>query len=184
MALTPSNMLPLGTALPPFMLLDTISVKMLAAANIIGQKATVIMFICNHCKYVKHINQEMVKIVNEFSPLGVNFAGISSNDIKAYPEDAPEMMKQRAEELGYTFPYLYDETQAVARTFDAACTPEFYVFDTHHKLVYRGRMDGSSPGNEIPVSGNELRGALQATLAGQFVSEIQFPGMGCNIKWN
>ena len=183
MALTPSNMLPLGTTAPDFELIDTISGEKYKLRNDKTSKATVVMFICNHCKYVKHINAQIVQIVDKFSPKGVQFIGISSNDPEAYPEDSPENMKIRAKELGYQFPYLFDETQEVARAFEAACTPEFYVFDEQLKLVYRGRMDASTPGNNEPNNGAELRGALRAILAGDFVSEIQYPGMGCNIKW-
>lgn len=183
MALTESNMLPIGTQAPDFNLPDTISGKMVSLEDLKSEVATVVMFICNHCKYVKHINEELVKIVTKFQEKGVLFAGISSNDIENYPEDAPEEMKKRAAELGYTFPYLFDESQEVAKAYDAACTPDFYIFDKNLKLVYRGRMDGSSPGNGVPVTGNDLRGALRAVVAGDFVSEIQYPSMGCNIKW-
>ena len=183
MAKTESSMLPLGTIAPVFSLPDTVSGETLSLESLKGQKATVIMFICNHCKYVKHVNAEIVSVAKKFSELGVSFVAISSNDIVEYPEDAPEQMKLKAAELGYTFPYLYDETQDVAKAYDAACTPDFYVFDTDLKLVYRGRLDGSSPGNEVPITGTDLRGALRAVVAGEFVSEIQYPSMGCNIKW-
>ncbi len=183
MSLTPSNMLPVGTIAPEFSLPDTISGEIITLNELKSDNATVIMFICNHCKYVKHLNAEIVKIASEFQPLGVKFVGISSNNIENYPEDTPDIMKVRASELGYTFPYLYDETQETAKAYEAACTPDFYIFDKDLKLVYRGRLDASSPGNGIPVTGNDLRGALRAVIAGQFVSEIQFPSMGCNIKW-
>lgn len=183
MAKTESTMLPLGTLAPSFTLTDTVSGAHLNLESLKGEKATVVMFICNHCKYVKHINAELVSIAQKFSEKGVSFIAISSNDIVEYPEDAPEEMKVKAAELGYIFPYLYDESQEVAKAYDAACTPDFYVFDAELKLVYRGRMDGSSPGNEVPVTGADLRGALRAVVAGDFVSEIQYPSMGCNIKW-
>lgn len=183
MALTKSNMLPIGTKAPDFTLPDTISGQELSLNDLKSDVATVVMFICNHCKYVKHVNSELVKIVEKFKEKGVVFIGISSNDIENYPEDAPEEMKKKAAELGYTFPYMYDESQEVAKAYDAACTPDFYVFDKDLKLVYRGRMDGSSPGNDVPLTGTDLRGALRAVVAGDFVSEIQYPSMGCNIKW-
>ncbi|WP_304233067.1 thioredoxin family protein [Jiulongibacter sediminis] len=183
MALTESNMLPIGTKAPDFILPDTVSGQKVSLDELKSNVATVVMFICNHCKYVKHINGELVKIVEKFQEKGVSFIGISSNDIENFPEDAPEEMKKKAAELGYTFPYLYDESQEVAKAYDAACTPDFYIFDKDLKLVYRGRMDGSSPGNGVPITGTDLRGALRAVVAGDFVSEIQYPSMGCNIKW-
>ncbi|MGR3810596.1 thioredoxin family protein [Jiulongibacter sp. NS-SX5] len=183
MALTESNMLPIGTTAPDFTLPDAISGKTLSLDELKSDVATVVMFICNHCKYVKHINGELVNIVKKFQDKGVSFIGISSNDVENYPEDSPEQMKIKAAELDYTFPYLYDETQEVAKAYDAACTPDFYIFDKEMKLVYRGRMDGSSPGNDVPLTGTDLRGALRAVVAGEFVSEIQYPSMGCNIKW-
>jgi peroxiredoxin len=183
MARTESNMLPIGTKAPHFELPDTVSGKIVSLESLRSEIATVVMFICNHCKYVKHINSELVYIVKHFQESGIHFAAISSNDIENYPEDRPQEMKEKAAELGYTFPYLYDETQAVAKAYDAACTPDFYVFDKNLKLVYRGRMDASSPGNNVPVTGSDLRGALNALVAGEPVSEIQYPSMGCNIKW-
>jgi hypothetical protein len=148
-----------------------------------GATGTVVMFICNHCPYVVHVNEELVRIANDFSTHGIQFLGISSNDAKKYPTDGPEAMKIHAQDVGYPFPYLYDESQEVARAYDAACTPDFFVFDKDLKLAYRGRLDASTPGNGKPVTGSELRGALNAIVAGQFVSEIQYPSMGCNIKW-
>ncbi len=183
MARTESNMMPIGTPAPDFYLPDTVTGKWFSLSDLKSDLALVVMFICNHCKYVKHINEELVRLVNDFQKQGVTFVGISSNDIENYPEDAPELMKLRAAELGYNFPYLYDESQEIAKAYDAACTPDFFVFDKNLKLMYRGRMDGSTPGNEVPVTGNDLRGALRAVVAGEPVSEIQYPSMGCNIKW-
>jgi thiol-disulfide isomerase/thioredoxin len=179
MARTESNMMPIGTTAPSFNLPDTVSGKNLSLSHLKSDSATVIMFICNHCKYVKHINSMIVEIVGKFKPLGVSFIGISSNDIVNYPEDAPEEMTKTAKD----FPYLYDETQDVAKAYDAACTPDFFVFDKDLKLAYRGRIDGSSPGNDVPLTGTDLRGALRALMANDYVSEIQYPSMGCNIKW-
>jgi len=183
MSLTESNMMPIGTSAPSFSLTDTISGKVLSLSELKSDVATVLMFICNHCKYVKHINPMIVNIVGKFKPKGVSFIGISSNDIVNFPEDAPEEMTKTARFLGYDFPYLYDGTQDVAKAYDAACTPDFFIFDKEMKLVYRGRMDGSSPGNDVLLTGTDLRGALMALVAGDYVSEIQYPSMGCNIKW-
>ena len=183
MALTPSNMLPLGTVAPDFTLLDTVSGLQLNLQDIVGAKATVIMFSCNHCPYVLHLNDEIVRIANDYEKQGVGFVAISSNDITGVPEDAPDKMKELATEVGYSFPYLYDESQAVAKAYDAACTPDFYIFDENLYLVYRGRLDNSRPNSGIPLSGKDLRGALDAILAKKAVSVVQFPSMGCNIKW-
>jgi thiol-disulfide isomerase/thioredoxin len=183
MALTPSSMLPLGTPAPDFRLPDTVSGKALALSELRSGKATVVMFICNHCPYVKHVNPELVRIAHDYQPRGVGFVAISSNDVENYPEDAPDRMKAAAQRLGYPFPYLYDESQAVARAYQAACTPDLYVFDGNLKLAYRGRLDGSTPGNEVPLTGQDLRAALDALLAGRCASPDQKPSMGCNIKW-
>jgi peroxiredoxin len=185
MALTESNMLPIGTVAPDFILSDTISGKMLSINELCLGKATIIMFICNHCPYVIHIKEEIVKLANDYQPQGVSLIAISSNDVEKYPQDGPELMSVFAKQSGFTFPYLYDETQDVARAYDAACTPDFYIFDGEKKLRYRGRLDDSRPKveNPKPVTGSDLRGALNAILANQMISEIQFPSMGCNIKW-
>jgi len=183
MALTPSKMVPLGTSAPSFELPDTVSGQNMSLEQLKSDKATVIMFICNHCPYVKHIREELVRISNDYSQKGVNFIAISSNDVEEYPDDSPELMREEALKYGYSFPYLYDETQAVARNYDAACTPDFYLFDKRMHLVYRGQLDDSRPGNEIPVSGKDLRAALDAVLSGNPVSEDQIPSVGCNIKW-
>jgi peroxiredoxin len=183
MAAVPSNMLPLGTAAPEFELPDVVSGEQVRLASLQSDKASVIMFICNHCPYVKHVNKGLVELVNDYQPRGVAFVAISSNDVEAYPEDAPERMKAVAAEQGYSFPYLYDEDQSVAKAYQAACTPDFYIFDGDMKLVYRGQMDGSRPRNDVPVTGEDVRAALDAVLAGESVSEEQRPSLGCNIKW-
>lgn len=184
MAYTESHMLPLGTKAPDFTLPDTVSGKMVSLKDLAkGKKATVVMFLCNHCPYVVHVNPEIVRLANDYIPKGVAFVGISSNDVEQYPDDAPDKMKEVAERVGYPFPYLYDETQEVARAYDAACTPDFYVFDENLKLVYRGRLDDSRPGNNKPLTGKDLRRALDAVLSGQPVDPIQYPSGGCNIKW-
>lgn len=183
MALTESNMLPLGTKAPDFELPDTISGKMVKLADVQSEKAMVVMFLCNHCPYVIHVNEEIVRMVKDYEGKGVNFVAISSNDVDNYPQDSPEKMKEHAEEVGYNFPYLYDESQEVAKAYDAACTPDFYVFDGQMKLAYRGRLDNSRPQTGTPLSGSDLRAALDAVLAGAQVSEVQYPSAGCNIKW-
>jgi thiol-disulfide isomerase/thioredoxin len=183
MSLTPSNMLPLGTQAPDFELLDTVSGRRRSLTSLQSDVATVVMFICNHCPYVKHVNPELVRLAREYQPKGVRFIAISSNDAEHYPDDAPEAMQLVASQLDYPFPYLYDESQAVARSYQAACTPDFYVFDGGMKLVYRGRLDGSTPKNGVPLTGQDLRLALDAVLAGRPASTDQKPSMGCNIKW-
>ncbi len=183
MALTPSRMLPLGTPAPDFRLPDTASGKTLTLSELKSDKATVLMFICNHCPYVKHVNPELIRVAHDYQPKGVSFIAISSNDAANYPEDAPDKMRETAVRLGYPFAYLYDESQAVARAYQAACTPDFYVFDGELKLVYRGRLDGATPGNAVPLTGQDLRAALDAVLAGRPVNPDQKPSMGCNIKW-
>ncbi len=183
MALTPSNMLPLGVTAPDFALPDTVSGKTLSLAELKSDKATVILFICNHCPYVKHINTGLVQLARDYQARGVAFVAISSNDVENYPQDSPAEMKKSAQALGYPFPYLYDESQDVARAYQAACTPDFYVFDRALGCVYRGRMDGATPGNQEPNDGRDIRAALEAVLSGQPVSEKQIPSMGCNIKW-
>jgi peroxiredoxin len=183
MAFTESNMLPLGSEAPPFYLPDTVSGKMMRLADIAGDQATVIMFICNHCPYVLHVNEEIVRLANDYRAKGISFVGISSNDVDNYPDDGPELMKTHAEKLKYPFPYLYDESQNVARAFDAACTPDFYVFDGNLKLVYRGRLDDSKPKNNLPLTGKDLRAALDAILLKKPVDQKQYPSGGCNIKW-
>jgi len=183
MAATPSTMMPLGTTAPDFSLPDTISGKILSLSELKGKNATLVVFICNHCPYVLHINNELVRIAKEYKPKGVSIITISSNDIVNYPQDRPELMKEHAKNVGYTFPYLYDESQDVARAYDAACTPDPFLFDADLKCVYRGQLDESRPKNDIPVTGKDLRNALDALLADKPVSENQVPSIGCNIKW-
>lgn len=183
MARTPSNMLPLGTKAPSFELLDTVSNEQMSLSNLKGEKGTVIMFICNHCPFVKHVNSAITSLAREFEQKGVSFIAISSNDVDNYPQDAPHLMKRTAEEEGYGFPYLYDATQSVAKAYDAACTPDFYLFDEDLLLVYRGQLDDSRPGNGLPLTGNDLRNAITALLNGQAIDPKQKPSIGCNIKW-
>lgn len=183
MAFTESNMLELGVEAPDFYLPDTVSGKNVRLSDVSTDKATVVMFICNHCPYVLHVNEEIVRVAKEYSKKGVGFVAISSNDVEKYPQDGPDKMKEHAEAVGYPFPYLYDKTQEVARAYDAACTPDFYVFDGDLKLVYRGRLDDSRPKSGTPLTGKDLRAALDAVLAGEPVSEVQYPSAGCNIKW-
>ncbi len=184
MASTYSSMLPLGTKAPDFQLLDTVSGRQLSLDNIHGEKGTVVMFICNHCPYVIHVQDEVLKLAREYQAKGISFVAISSNDVLNYPDDAPEKMKAKAVEKNFPFPYLYDETQEVAKAYQAECTPDFYLFDKELKCVYRGRLDESTPRNGLPLTGNDLRNALEATLVGDMIKEdIQFPSMGCNIKW-
>jgi len=183
MAATPSNMIPLGTKAPDFELLDTVSGQKLSLSQLSSDKATVIMFICNHCPYVKHINKQLVHIAEKYIQKGVSFVAISSNDVENYPDDGPDLMKKVAEEHKYPFVYLYDEDQAVAKKYDAACTPDFYIFDKGMKCAYRGQFDDSRPKNEVPVTGKDLATALDDVLAGRQVSFDQRPSIGCNIKW-
>lgn len=183
MANTLSNMLPLGTLAPHFNLFDTISNSSLSLKNLKGTSGTVIIFICNHCPFVLHINNQLVKIANEYSKKGISCIAISSNDAIKYPQDGPNNMTMHAKNKGYSFPYLYDESQEVAKAYDAACTPDIYLFDSDLKLIYRGQLDDSRPGNGIPVSGQDLRHALDCLLENKENSEIQKPSIGCNIKW-
>ncbi|HEY0262290.1 MAG TPA: thioredoxin family protein [Chitinophagales bacterium] len=183
MALTPSNMISLGTIASDFSLPDTISNETKSLANLKGEKATVILFICNHCPYVKHLNNAIVNVANNYLPKGVSFVAISSNDAIAVPEDSPEKMKENALKFDFKFPYLYDETQAVAKAYDAACTPDIYVYDKDLKLVYRGQFDDSRPSNQVLPTGKDLANALDAILSGNEVSKLQKPSIGCNIKW-
>ncbi len=182
MALTESNMIPIGTKSPNFHLADTISGNYYSLDDLKSDKATVIMFICNHCPFVIHVNPEIVNIANEYKSKGASFIAISSNDVESHPEDSPDKMSIVAKVLKFPFPYLYDKRQTVAKDYDAACTPDFYVFDGNMKLSYRGRLDQSRPGNDIPLTGEDLRNAIDLTLAGEPV-EPQYPSAGCNIKW-
>ena len=183
MAQTLSTMRTLGTEAPDFTLPDTISDKEICLQQIKGDVGTVIMFICNHCPFVMHVNDELVRLANEYLNKEISFAAISANDVISHPGDAPDKMKAKALEMKYPFPYLYDETQETAKAFDAACTPDFFIYDKNLKLVYRGQLDDSRPGNGIPVSGKDVRQALDALLNNQPISKEQRPSIGCNIKW-
>ncbi len=183
MALTPSRMLPLGTKAPAFELIDTITGEKMSLEELKSPIATVIMFICNHCPFVKHIQTGLAEFAKKFQAKDISFIAINSNDITAYPEDAPDKMRELAKKLNFTFPYLFDETQAVAKAYDAACTPDFYIFDRDLKCVYRGQFDDSRPGNTVPVTGDSIRAALENILAGKTVDPHQKPSIGCNIKW-
>ncbi len=183
MARTLSRMLPLGTPAPDFTLPDTVSGGSIGLKDIATDRGTVVMFICNHCPFVKHVRSELAALARDYQPRGVGFVAISSNDVDAYPADGPELMKREAAAAGYTFPYLYDATQATARAYDAACTPDFYLFDGAKRLVYRGQLDDSRPDNGIPVTGHDLRAALDALLEGRPAPAEQKPSLGCNIKW-
>jgi thiol-disulfide isomerase/thioredoxin len=183
MALTPSNMLPLGTKAPDFTLTDSVTNNPMSLSELRGEKGTVIMFVCNHCPFVIHVNEEMVRVANDYRVPGFGFVAISSNDVENYPQDGPEKMWENARTNHYSFPYLYDETQEVAVAYDAACTPDFYVFDAEMKLVYRGQLDNSRPGNGIPSNGRDLREALDNILNNNVQRKDQKPSMGCNIKW-
>lgn len=178
-----SKMIPLGTVAPQFELPDTQSGIIVSLYHIKSDLATVVMFLCNHCPYVQHIKYGLADVAREYQKKGITFIGISSNDIVKYPDDSPDKMKEFAAEAGFTFPYLYDESQDIARAYDAACTPEIYVFDKSMKLVYRGQFDNSRPGNNNPVTGNDLRSVLDTIIAGGKVNEEQIPSLGCSIKW-
>jgi peroxiredoxin len=183
MAAMSSTMLPLGTTASRFNLPDTVTGKLMSLDELKSGTATVVMFICNHCPYVQHVQHELVRLANDYQPRGISFIAISSNDIESFPEDAPDKMKEVAERLGYPFPYLYDETQEIARAYQAACTPDFYILDNDLKLVYRGQLDDSRPGNLIPVTGQDIRAALDHILNGEPVDPNQKPSIGCSIKW-
>lgn len=182
MVRTLSTMLPLGTLAPDFSL-PNIDGKMVSLSDFRDAPALLVMFICNHCPYVKHVADELARLTAEYQPKGVAVVAINSNDAKAYPDDSPEKMVEEVRLRGYQFPYLYDETQAVAKAYRAACTPDFFVFDRQRRLVYRGQLDDSRPSNGKPVTGADLRAALDAALAGKPVPIEQRPSMGCNIKW-
>jgi peroxiredoxin len=183
MANTLSNMLPLGTTAPFFELTDTVSDSVLNLNELKGKNGTVIMFICNHCPFVIHVNKEIVVMANLYSKKDIRFIAISSNDAVKYPQDSPDKMAIHAENENYPFPYLYDESQEAAKAYDAACTPDFFVFDKHLKLVYRGQLDDSRPGNGKPVSGSDIRHALDCLLENKVNSTAQKPSIGCSIKW-
>lgn len=178
-----SNMLPLGTVAPDFYLTDVVSNEEVALEDVKKEFGLVVMFICAHCPYVKNIEEEIPVLANQYLQQKIGFVAISSNDASAYPDDAPEGLKAQAEEFEFPFPYLYDETQEVAKAYQAACTPEFYLFDEDLKLIYRGRFDASTPGNPEPVTGDELIVALEAHLEDEAIPADQKPSIGCSIKW-
>ena len=182
MSLVESTMLPLGTKAPNFHIKDVISNNYYSFDDLRSDRATVVMFICNHCPFVIHVNPEIVRMANDYKSKGVSFIAISSNDVDNYPEDAPDKMSIVAKVLKFPFPYLYDKHQEVAKAYDAACTPDFYVFNGADELTYRGRLDQSRPGNSIPLTGEDLRAAIDATISNEKI-EDQYPSAGCNIKW-
>jgi peroxiredoxin len=179
---TQSKMVALGSTAPTFALPDTAG-RIVRLSDFSAAPALLVIFMCNHCPYVIHVREKLVELIREYQSKGVAVVGINSNDVANYPEDSPAKMKEYAARYGYTFPYLYDETQEVARAYEAACTPDFFLFARDRKLVYRGQMDDSRPKSDIPVTGTDLRAALDAVLAGEEVSGNQIPSMGCNIKW-
>lgn len=183
MALTPSNEFAKGAIAPNFTLPDTVSDNMISLSDVKGVNGTVVLFICNHCPFVIHVNEELVKLANEYTAKGIGFVAISSNDVENYPQDAPDKMKLHAEENEYPFPYLYDETQEVAKAYDAACTPDIYLFDGDLKNYYHGQLDASRPGNGLPVTGQDLRHALDLLIENKPFEGKEMPSMGCNIKW-
>ena len=183
MALTPTKQIALSFKAPDFNLADTSSGNQISFSDVKGNKGTLVMFICNHCPYVIHVIEELVRVANDFLPKEIGFVAISSNDVENYPDDSPEKMKAFAATHNFPFPYLYDETQEIAKAYTAECTPDFSLFDENDLCVYRGRLDGSRPGNNVPVTGEDLRTALSQLLAGKKIPEEQLPSMGCNIKW-
>jgi peroxiredoxin len=183
MAATPSVMLALGTPAPAFDLPDVASGKKLSLESFVGKKALLVMFVSRHCPYVQHVKAELVRIGKDYGARNIGIIAISANDVVNYPDDAPAKLKEMAEDSRFTFPLCYDESQEVAKAFSAACTPDFFLFDSDRRLVYRGQLDDSRPSNGEPVTGRDLRNALDAILAGRPVSEHQKPSLGCNIKW-
>ena len=183
MVLTATRPLPLGQQAPAFDLPEPLTGGTVALADVRGDRGTVVLFICNHCPYVLHVIDQLVEVANDFAPRGIGFVAISSNSVESHPQDGPDRMAVFATEHGFPFPYLYDEEQSVARTYEAACTPDIFVYDGDLRSVYRGRLDGSRPGNDVPVDGRDLRAALEALLAGAAMPSPQLPSMGCNIKW-
>jgi peroxiredoxin len=183
MSLTPSTMLPLGTQAPDFDLLDVVSGKHISLTAFTDKKALLVMFICRHCPFVKHVQKELARLGNDYTQKEVGMVAISANDADHYPDDAPDKLKVMAQELGFTFPFCYDESQETAKAYTAACTPDFFLFDAQRQLVYRGQLDDSRPGNGRPLNGRDLRQALEAVLSHLPVSQDQKPSIGCNIKW-
>jgi peroxiredoxin len=183
MARTESAMLALGTSAPGFTLTDVVTGKPVSTQAVTGPKGLLVMFICRHCPFVKHLEWALAQLGSDNADKGIGIVAIGSNDAESYPDDAPESLAQQARDLGFTFPYLYDETQEIARAYDAICTPDFFLFDGDLKLVYRGQFDESRPGNGIPVSGKDLRAAMDALIAGKPINLEQRPSIGCSIKW-
>ena len=183
MALTPSTMLPLATPAPDFALPDVVSGQTISLATFAEAKGLLVMFICRHCPFVKHIQAELTQLGQDYLPQGLGIVAISANDAEKYPDDAPTSLKAMAETLGFTFPLCFDQSQTVAQAYQAACTPDFFLFDGQRRLVYRGQLDDSRPSNGRPVTGQDLRQAIKALLAGQAINPDQKPSIGCNIKW-
>jgi thiol-disulfide isomerase/thioredoxin len=183
MVSVPSTMLPLGTTVPDFVLTNAVDGKPVSPRDYAGRNGLLVMFICNHCPYVKHVKDELGRIAAEYDPKGLAVIAINANDLAGYPQDGPDRMRELALEEGWHFPFLFDDTQEVARSFKAACTPDFFLFDHKQRLAYRGQLDDSRPSTSTPVTGRDLRAAIDAVLAGKKVSEEQKPSIGCNIKW-
>lgn len=183
MVLTNSTMLELGTKAPSFQLPDVVSGKTISLETFAGKKGLLVMFICRHCPFVQHVKGELAKIGKDYADKEIGIVAISANDVNTYPEDAPEKLKEMALEMEFNFPVCYDESQETAKEYKAACTPDFFLFDANRELVYRGQLDDSRPGNNKPVTGADLRSALDALLAGKPISPEQKPSVGCNIKW-
>ncbi len=183
MVKTLSTMLKLGTPAPPFSLPEVVSGRMISLESFRGEKALLVMFICRHCPYVKHVQGELARLGTDYRDRGVGIVAINANDVSAFPDDAPPSLREMAVELGFTFPFCHDESQAVAKAYTAACTPDFFLFDQARRLVYRGQLDDSRPDSGRPVTGRDLRAAIDAVLAGRPVGADQMPSLGCNIKW-
>ncbi len=183
MARTPTKQIPLGFDAPGFRLPEPLTGNWVSLEDIKGEKGTLVMFICNHCPFVKHVLDELIQIGNDYRNKGIGIVAINSNDVENYPDDHPDRMAELAREKNFPFPYLFDESQEIARAYEAACTPDFDLFDADGKCVYRGQLDGSRPGNEVPVNGEDLRRALDQVIRGEEVPQDQMPSIGCNIKW-
>jgi peroxiredoxin len=183
MARVPSAMKELGSRAPDFTLPDVVTGRQISRDAVAAPKGLLVMFICRHCPFVKHVQSELAGIGRDYANRGIGIVAIGSNDAAAFPDDRPESLAEMSKELDFTFPYLYDETQDVARAYDAQCTPDFFLYDTAKKLVYRGQLDDSRPGNDIPVTGKDLRAAMDALMTGGTISAEQRPSIGCNIKW-
>lgn len=181
--LTESTMMPLGSKAPDFQLPDTVSSKTISLDTFANQPALLVMFICQHCPFVKHVKEELARLGKDYADRGLGMVAISANNVETHPDDSPGNLKAMAEELGFNFPFCYDESQETAKAYTAACTPDFFLFDDQRKLVYRGQLDDSRPGNDQPVTGKDLRAAIDAVLTGKQVNPNQKPSIGCNIKW-